>query len=419
MTIPLRPALAVLLLLAVQGPAAAQNGAPPRLALIDVAAERRAPDTVLAAAATAVLRRELKRYDEFQLLDSIATNDMAAMHATAGRCATVDCARVMGSMLGVRWVAWSELSNPGGQSWQLTTSVLNLANDSLIVPDRKVQLTEASSDAASAGAVYLAQRIAEALGARPQAPGGQAPVAGGRMDADEVRRRLAGGTTSLSGQDLSGLDLSGVDFRRVDLTKANLTGSKLVKANLFSCDLTDAVAAGADFTDANLDGTTLRRANFRKAVLRGASMFATIIEAGDLSEADLRETRIIGYLKKAILTGADFRNANIGADPGNQSMGVMRAQFSNADLSGANLSGANLYKADFSFARLVGARLNDANLRNSELVQADLTQADVTGADVAQADLAGAIFTGAIGFSRMKGLAEAKHRDQVVDAPAQ
>ena len=48
---------------------------------------------------------------------------------------------------------------------------------------------------------------------------------------------------------------------------------------------------------------------------------------------------------------------SIGADPGNQSMGVMRAQFTNADLTGADLTGANLFKADFSFATLTGAKL--------------------------------------------------------------
>ena len=69
----------------------------------------------------------------------------------------------------------------------------------------------------------------------------------------------------------------------------------------------------------------LRRANLQRANLKGASLFATIIESADLSGAQLSDTRIIGYLRAAKLTGANLRNANIGADPGNQSMGVMRA----------------------------------------------------------------------------------------------
>ncbi len=139
--------------------------------------------------------------------------------------------------------------------------------------------------------------------------------------------------------DLSGLRLDSLDFRGMDLRKANLSRSTLAGADfrgadLFSCDLTDAIAPGANFEKANLDGTTLRRADLRQANLRYASLFATIIELADLSGADLRDTRIIGYLRKVNLRGARLTGANIGADPGNQSMGVMRAQFVGADLTG-------------------------------------------------------------------------------------
>ena len=141
--------------------------------------------------------------------------------------------------------------------------------------------------------------------------------------------------------DLSGLDLTGIDFKRASLTGSRLVESKLIGANLFSCDLTDAVLTGADLSRANLDGTVLRRADFQRANLEGASLFATIIEAADLRGANLSGTRIIGYLRSAKLAGAKLVNANAGADPGNQSMGVMRATFVSADLSGADLSGAN------------------------------------------------------------------------------
>src|SRR4029078_200144 len=107
--------------------------------------------------------------------------------------------------------------------------------------------------------------------------------------------------------------------------------------------------------------TVLRRANLHEANLEGASLFATIIERADLSGANLRKTRIIGYLKNANLAGAVLSEANIGADPGNQSMGVMRATFVGADLSGADLSRANLYKADFSHANLTNAKLARRN----------------------------------------------------------
>ena len=187
------------------------------------------------------------------------------------------------------------------------------------------------------------------------------------------------------------------------MTHARLTDAKLSRANLFSCDFTDAVLTGADLTHANLDGSVLRRADLRKANLEGASLFATIIEAADLSGANLSGTRIIGYLRGAKLVGATLTKANIGADPGNQSMGVMRATFISADLSGADFTGANLFKADFSHATLAGARSRAPNLSNSELVQTDLTRADLTGAKLAQANLDGADFTGAIGVDRRRG----------------
>ena len=133
------------------------------------------------------------------------------------------------------------------------------------------------------------------------------------------------------------------------------------------------MATGADLRRANLDGSVLRRADLRHANLQGASLFATIIEAADLSGADLSGTRIIGYLRGAKLVGAVLTNANIGADPGNQSMGVMRATFVSADLSEADFTGANLFKADFSHATLAGAKLVRADLSNAELVQTDLT----------------------------------------------
>ncbi len=237
-----------------------------------------------------------------------------------------------------------------------------------------------------------------------------------RLTAAEVKSRLAAATQSsppdFAKANLSGLDLTGVDFKRANLTGVSLAGSKLAGANLFSCDLTDAILTGADFTKANLDGTVLRRAKLQHANLEGASLFATIIEAADLSEANLSGTRVIGYLRSAKLTGAIMRNANMGADPGNQSMGVMRATFVGADLTGADLSNTNLFKADLSHATLAKARLTGTTLSNAELVQTDLTHADLTGAKLDKANLDGADFTGAIGLDRVQGMTEARNRDK-------
>ena len=104
----------------------------------------------------------------------------------------------------------------------------------------------------------------------------------------------------------------------------------------------------------------------------------------------------------------------MGADPGNQSMGVMRATFVGADLTGADLSGANLYKADLSHAKLTKAKLVGTDLRNAELIQTDLTGADLTGARLDKANLDGAIFTGVLGRSEIKGLDQARNRDKAI-----
>jgi len=275
-----------------------------------------------------------------------------------------------------------------------------------------------------AALIALGLAAATPLAAQDDMMGAQAGVTAQRPAPDSLRTipairaylmRVPEGTIpDLSGLHLDSLDFTGMDLRKANLTRSTLMGADFRGADLFSCDLTDAIATGANFERANLDGTTLRRADLRRANLRHASLFATIIELADLSGADLRDTRIIGYLRKANLRGALLAGANIGADPGNQSMGVMRAQFVGADLTEADLSGANLFKADFSFATLVRADLADANLSHSELVQADLTGADVSGADVSLADVNGAIFTGARGVPMLKGLAEARNRDKAV-----
>jgi uncharacterized protein YjbI with pentapeptide repeats len=158
----------------------------------------------------------------------------------------------------------------------------------------------------------------------------------------------------------------------------------------------------------------LRRANLHGANLEGASLFATIIEKADLSGANLTKTRIIGYLRNANLAGAVLRDANIGADPGNQSMGVMRATFVGADLSGADFSGANLFKVDFSYANLAGAKLVNADMSNGDLVQTDFSKADVTGANFAKADINGANFRGVVGRAQAKGLDQARNRDKAI-----
>src|SRR5207245_2331984 len=95
----------------------------------------------------------------------------------------------------------------------------------------------------------------------------------------------------------------------------------------------------ADFSGAQLDASVMYRVDMRHAILRDASLFAVIAYDADFSDADLTRARIISPMSHARFARATLSNANLGADPGNQSMGVM---LTDADLTGADLLGAIL-----------------------------------------------------------------------------
>lgn len=343
----------------------------------------------------------------------------ASAKALDAKC-DVACLRNEARAAGARWLLVPVLRQNRPGQWVLEGDAWSVTDGAAATHEAVSIAGTPTTEKLDAAAAMLAQRF-----------GALAPVASlslsaptvsdtppGAITLAELRRRLEASTPSqpadLTGADLRGLDLSGLDFRQAILTRADLRGGRLAGANLFACDLTDAKLSGADARMANLDGSTLRRADLKHANLEGASLFATIIEGADLDSANLSRTRIIGYLRKATLRGTRLTGANIGADPGNQSMGVMRAQFGGADLTGADLTGANLFKADFSYATLHRASLAGADLRNSELVGADLTGANVTDAKFDLADVSGAVFKDVIGKERMQGFDKTRNRDKAV-----
>jgi uncharacterized protein YjbI with pentapeptide repeats len=114
----------------------------------------------------------------------------------------------------------------------------------------------------------------------------------------------------------------------------------------------------------------------------------------NLTDADLTRARVIGAMEDVKLVRAKLVDADFGADPGNQPMGVMFSNLTGADLRGADLHGANLRKAS--------------------LVRANLTGADLTGADVTDADLAGAVLKSIVGRSKIVGLEKARNVSQVI-----
>jgi uncharacterized protein YjbI with pentapeptide repeats len=405
------------LILFVSSAVAQRAGPKERLALFDVAFYGKGAnsleqgDPLVAAMTDSILRAELERSGRFQILDS-ARLGQAFSQAEAGgvECTTLDCRRRVSQQAGARWMVTSKLSKTSNLIWYLSGQLTDAATGRRVLDD-EFELKGIAEDIAKGGARSLARRIVKAAG-----PIEATDTPTTRMSVAELKTKLGAATDDappdLRKANLSGLDLSGVDFKRANLTAARLDSTKLAGANLFTADLTDAVLTNADLSKANLDGSVLRRANFQGANLEGASLFATIIESANLSNANLAGTRIIGYLRSANLSGASLRRTNAGADPGNQSMGVMRATFVGADLSGADLSDANLFKADFSHANLTNAKLARANLMNADLVQTDLTRADLTGAKLAKANIDEAIFTQAVGVDRIQGLDQARNRNK-------
>ncbi len=368
-------------------------------------------DPKVAAMTDSILRGELLRSGRLTLIDSTRLAQ-AVTQAEAGglQCVSLDCRRNISQKLGAGWMITAKLSKTSNLIWYLSGQLTDAKTGRRLLDD-EFELKGIAEDIAKGGARSLARRILRSMdAARPAVSSAR------RMDRATLTSKLAAASEDtppdLTRVDLSGLDLSGVDFKRANLTGARLVGTKLVGANLFTADLTDAVLSDADLSKANLDGSVLRRANFQRANLEGASLFATIIESADLSSANLAGTRIIGYLRNAKLGGASLRRANAGADPGNQSMGVMRATFVGADLSGADLSDANLFKADLSHANLTNAKLARTNLMNADLVQTDFTRADLTDAKLAKANVDEAIFTQAVGVSRIQGLDQARNRER-------
>jgi uncharacterized protein YjbI with pentapeptide repeats len=405
------------LILCVSSAVGQTPGPKERLALFDVAFYGKGAnsleqgDPLVASMTDSILRADLERSGRFQILDSARlARSFSEAEAGGVECTTLDCRRQVSQKAGADWMVTSKLSKTSNLIWYLSGQLTDVRTGRRLLDD-EFELKGIAEDIAKGGARSLARRIVNAATSAPTAES-----SANRMSPSELKSKLAASTETnppdLRKANLSGLDLSGVDFKRANLTGARLVGAKLIGANLFTADLTDAVLTDADLAKANRDGSVLRRANLQNANLEGASLFATIIESANLSNANLAGTRIIGYLRSANLSGASLRRSNSGADPGNQSMGVMRATFVGADLSGADLSDANLFKADFSHANLTNAKLARANLMNADLIQADLTRADLTGAKLAKANIDGAIFTQAVGIDRIEGLDQTRNRDK-------
>ncbi|GAB3670217.1 pentapeptide repeat-containing protein [Salinisphaera aquimarina] len=232
-------------------------------------------------------------------------------------------------------------------------------------------------------------------------------VMAGELTIDEIQGELDAATpeqpADFSGHDLSHLDLSGMDLSGVNLAGANLNNARMENT----------VLTGANLMGANLDGAWLIGADFSNANLRDVHMFGPVVARGlDPSReqspvfkgADLSGARVIAKLSQGNDAEADFSKASLGADMGNQSMGLMRFEAEGADLTNANFSGASLNHALFKFANLTGADFRDADLRSAEFNGANLSNAKFAGADASGANFDSATLTGATGMDSAKGM---------------
>jgi uncharacterized protein YjbI with pentapeptide repeats len=195
---------------------------------------------------------------------------------------------------------------------------------------------------------------------------------------------------SLAGADLhdldfSNADLSGADLSGADLRGAKLVGSKLVEAKLPDAKLNLAWIMGADFSHADLSGADL------ETLVVSAGMQTLPQEAATFVGANLSGAKVTARFNLDDMRGANLSHIQASADMRSQSMGLIRTEFSQADLSGANFQGAALAHANFEFAKLSRANFSGADLSYADLTGADLTDADLTGANTT-----GTIFTRAV-----------------------
>lgn len=237
------------------------------------------------------------------------------------------------------------------------------------------------------------------------------PVQAADLTVQQVRSALATAghkadfsARSLEGLDLSHLDLSGVNFAGADLRRVKLVGSNLTGANLSGARMNLAWIMGADFTRANLSNAVL------ETLVVSAGLETKPDEAARFVEANLSGAHIMARFALDDMHGANFSHAMMAADMRNQSMGLIRTDFSGANLVGANFTGAHCAYASFRFARLAGANFSGASLLHTDFSGADLKGANLTGADATGADFGGADLNGATGLNSVKGLPAAAAR---------
>lgn len=331
------------------------------------------------------LATHLAATGDYTILDaSRVAAGLASLGVDPARCQDPACLVDLGGALGVDRVVAGRVSKLSNLIWFLYGTMVDVPRGQVRYRD-ELEIKGNITDLLPKGMLALARRLA----ASDQAP---------RLTRDQVLAALGNASAhapaDLSGSDLSGLDLSGVEFKRAILSRCRLVQTNFAGANLFAAQLEDVEATDVNLAAAVLDVAVLRGADLRRANLRGASLYGTILTGADLTEADLSDARLIAAATNVRLARAKLVGARLGADPGNQPMGVMRTD-------------------------LTGADLTDADLRGADLRKVNLTRANLTGTDLTDVNIAGAVLNGTVlrrirGWDRIRGLDSARNIEQAI-----
>ena len=134
----------------------------------------------------------------------------------------------------------------------------------------------------------------------------------GWLEAEEIhtKHHLA---DALYGSDFSRANLNFANLSRVNFAGCTFTGATFRGAILDGADLTRAWLYGADFTDASLVGVLLHGTNLTKACLHGAQLRNADFRAyRDPPPEDFTAKYLsVRNISAAVVTGADFRDANV------------------------------------------------------------------------------------------------------------
>ena len=148
----------------------------------------------------------------------------------------------------------------------------------------------------------------------------------------------------------------------------------------------------ADFSHADLSQAIL------ETLVASAGMETLPDEAAKFVGTNLSGAKVTARFSLDDMRGADLSHLKASVDMRNQSMGLIRTDFSRANLVDANFEGAELAHVNFEFAKLQRANFSGADLSSADLAGADLTEANLSGANTLHTNFTSASLDGVKGL---------------------